>query len=214
MSSQASWIAVLVTIAIVMLYEAWFAYAQRRSPQKLARAAHATLREDWFDAISEQPGSEILAVQTLRNSLMSASMVASTTVLGLMGAITLSASSLAESFGAGEGMAGVFTPRLVAELVLMTLLFAALVASAMSVRYYNHVGFVGGMPVASEARRRWHGVGRAHLRRAGVLYSWSVRNLVLVVPALAFILHPLAGPIAAVAVTLVLLSFDQVKVRD
>lgn len=214
MSSQASWIAVLLTIAIVLLYEVWFAYAQRRSPRKLARAAHATLREDWFDAISEQPGSEILAVQTLRNSLMSASMVASTTVLGLMGAITLSASSLAESFGAGEGMAGIFTPRLVAELVLMTLLFAALVASAMSVRYYNHVGFVGGMPVASEARRRWHSVGRAHLRRAGVLYSWSVRNLVLVVPALAFILHPIAGPIAAVAVTLVLLSFDQVKVSD
>lgn len=210
---QESWVAALVMMVVVGLYELWFAYTQRRSPQKLARGVHTTLREEWFDAISQQPGSEILAVQTLRNSLMSASMVASTTVLGLMGAITLSASSFAETFGLTHGgVVSAFTPRLFVELVLMALLFAALAASAMSVRYYNHVGFVGGMPVTSEARQRWNPVGKSHLRRAGVLYSWSVRNLILVVPALAFILHPMAGPIAAIVVTLVLFGFDRVKV--
>ena len=57
----------------------------------------------------------------------------------------------------------------------------------------------------------WNAVGKAHVRRAGVLYSWSIRNLVLVVPALAFILHPLAGPLAALAVALVLFGFDRVQ---
>jgi len=209
MSTATSWLAALLTMVVVALYELWFAYAQRRRPLDLARTAHATLREEWFEAISRQPGSEILAVQTLRNSLMSASMIASTTVLGLMGTVTLSASSLAATFGGEAGVA--FTPRLAVELVLLALLFASLVSSAMSVRYYNHAGFIGGMPVGSEARQRWNPVGAAHVHRAGLLYSWSLRNLMLVVPAVAFILHPLAGPVAAVVVVVVLFAFDRVQ---
>jgi hypothetical protein len=209
MSTATSWLAALLTMVVVALYELWFAYAQRRRPLDLARTAHATLREEWFEAISRQPGSEILAVQTLRNSLMSASMIASTTVLGLMGTVTLSASSLAATFGGEAGVA--FTPRLAVELVLLALLFASLVSSAMSVRYYNHAGFIGGMPVGSEARQRWNPVGAAHVHRAGLLYSWSLRNLVLVVPAVAFILHPAAGPAAAVIVVVVLFAFDRLK---
>jgi hypothetical protein len=209
MTTQAPWIAAGLTIAVVVLYEAWFALAQRRRPGQLARSAHATLREDWFEAVSQQPGSEVLAVQTLRNSLMSASMIASTAVLGLMGTVTLSASSLNTSLGSGGALD--VHPRLAVELILLALLFAALVASVMAVRYYNHAGFVAAMPVGSDARRRWNVVGSSHLRRAGMLYSWSVRNLVLVVPAVAFILHPVAGPFAAVVVVAVLFGFDRVK---
>jgi hypothetical protein len=211
MSTQSAWIAALLMAGVIGVYELWFAHAQRRRPLTLARTAHAALREDWFDAVSAQAGSEILAVQTLRNSLMSASMVASITVLGLMGTITLSASSLAQSLGAGNRPAGIFTPLLAVELVLLALLFAALISSAMTVRYYNHASFIGSMPVASPTRTRWNAVGRAHVRKAGILYSLSVRNLLLVAPALAYILHPLAGPIAAVAITLVLFSFDRVQ---
>lgn len=208
MSESARWTTAGLMFALVALYELWFAFAQRRRPLQLARSAHTSLREDWFDAVAQQPGSEILAVQTLRNSLMSASMTASTAVLGLMGTVTLSASSL----GAGmEGAAFDVTPRLAVELVLLALLFASLVSAVMAVRYYNHAGFVGGMPVGSESRRRWHAVGQAHLRRAGVLYSWSLRHLVLVVPAVAFILHPVAGPVAAAGVVAVLWAFDRIQ---
>jgi hypothetical protein len=209
MSANARWIAAGLTIAVLALYEIWFALAQRRTPDLLARSAHASLREEWFAAVSQQPGSEVLAVQTLRNSLMSASMTASTAVLGLMGTVTLAASSLNASLGGGAALE--FTPRLALELILLALLFASLVTSVMAVRYYNHAGFVVAMPVGSEVRRRWHTIGSSHLRRAGGLYSWSLRNLVLVVPAVAFILHPATGPVAAVLVVLVLLGFDRIK---
>jgi hypothetical protein len=126
-----------------------------------------------------------------------------------MGTVTLSASSLNTSLGSGGALD--VHPRLAVELILLALLFAALVASVMAVRYYNHAGFVAAMPVGSDARRRWTVVGSSHLRRAGMLYSWSVRNLVLVVPAVAFILHPVAGPFAAVVVVAVLFGFDRVK---
>lgn len=209
MDTTGTWLAAAGTAGIVLAYEAWLAVAQRHRPERLARAAHAALREDWFAALSSQPGSEILAVQTLRNSLMSATMTASTAVLGLMGTLSLAAPSLHASFGDGVSAWPRFTPRLAMELALLGLLFSSLVASAMAVRYYTHAGFIGGMPVESDARRLWSGAGVVYVRKAGLLYSWGLRQLVLVVPPVAFILHPLAGVAGAVLVVAALTNFDR-----
>lgn len=207
MECLSDWWAVLATVAVLVLYEIGLALAQRRHPDRLARAAHAGLRADWFAAMSSHPGSEILAVQTLRNSVMSATMIASTAVLGLMGTVTLAAPSLNASLG--QDSAPVLTARLALELVLLTLLFSSLVSSVMAVRYYNHAGFITAMPVGSDARARWASAGTAYVRRAGVLYSWGLRHLVWVAPILAAILHPLAGPLAALLVVAVLYGFDR-----
>lgn len=204
-----SWLAAAVTVAVLLLYEASLAVAQRRRPERMARTAHATLRKDWFEAVSAQRGSEVLAVQTLRNALMSASVTASTAAIGLMGILTLAAPSLHAPFSDAASELPLFTPRLAMELVLLIMLFASLVCSVMAVRYYNHAGFVGGMPVESDARTHWTPAGTAYVRRAGVLYSWALRQLVLLTPVVAFILHPFAGPIAALVVSGVLLSLDR-----
>ena len=200
------WWAAIVTLGIVAAYEGWLALAQRRHPQRLARMAHACLREDWFAAISAQPGSEILAVQTLRNSLMSATMIASTAAIGLMGAATLVAPSL-QAVLATQGLFPHATARLAMELLLMTVLFASLVFSVMAVRYYNHAGFIVAMPVGSPQRQQWSPACVAYLRRAGLLYGWGLRHLILVAPMLGFIVHPLAGPVAAVLVVLALWAY-------
>ena len=84
MSMTWTWVAVGVTASILFLYEVLLVLLQRRKPERLARARHASLREDWFFAVSAQKGSEVLAVQTLRNSLMSATMLASTAALALV----------------------------------------------------------------------------------------------------------------------------------
>jgi uncharacterized membrane protein len=206
------WLAAIATLGIIAAYEGWLAIAQRLAPGRLARTAHASLREDWFAAISAQPGSEILAVQTLRNSLMSATMTASTAVLGLMGALSLTAPTLHATLG--EAVTGTaawphVTPRLAMELVLLCLLFASLVASVMAVRYYNHAGFIGGMPVGAPQRQRWAAAGSAYVRKAGLLYSWGLRQLMLLVPVVAFLLHPLAGVVGALLVVAALLHFDR-----
>ena len=207
MNSTTGWVASGVTVGILVSYELALALAQRRHPDRLARSAHASLREDWCVAMSSHAGSEILAVQTLRNSVMSATMIASTAVLGLVGTVTLAAPSLNASLGDGGGP--VLTARLALELVLLTLLFSSLVASVMAVRYYNHAGFITAMPVGSEARQRWTHAGITYVRRAGVLYSWGLRHLVLVAPILASLLHPLAGPVAGLLVIAVLFGFDR-----
>jgi hypothetical protein len=208
MSENMIWFAVLATIVILFVNEAVLFFTQRRAPDTLARTAHATLREEWFFAVSKQTGSEILAVQTIRNSLMSATMTASTAALGLVGTVTLATPSLHATFGSMNDVLH-FAPRLILELVLIALLFASLVSSAMAVRYYNHASYIVSMPVNSEARISWSDTGTIYLRRAGILYSWGLRHLVLVAPILAAILHPAAGPIVAVLVIVILSGFDR-----
>ena len=62
MTDITTWLAAGITIAMLVAYELLLlVWIQRRSPNKLARAAHANLREEWFAALSKQPGSEILA---------------------------------------------------------------------------------------------------------------------------------------------------------
>jgi hypothetical protein len=203
--STERWLFAAATLVAMLAYELWHAFAQRQRPHELARSAHASLREEWFSAVTVQPGSEILAVQTIRNSLMSATMTASTAILGLMGSITLAAPSLHASLDAA------ITPTLLVELMLLALLFSSLASSVMAVRYYTHASFIGSMPVGSAAHQRWAGAGAAYVRRAGLLYSWSLRNLMLIVPLVAFLLHPAAGPVAAVLVLSVLYGFDRTK---
>jgi hypothetical protein len=207
MNGTLSWWAALATAAILLGYEASLALALRRRPDRMARTAHANLREDWFVAVSHQKGSELLAVQTLRNALMSASITASTAALGLMGTASLAVPSLHTDFGAAA--LPNLTPRLAMELALLALLFASLVLSVMAVRYYSHAGFIVAMPVDSEARQEWSSAGVLYVRKAGVLYSWGLRQLVLVAPVVAFILHPVAGPVAAALVSTVLFGFDR-----
>ena len=109
--------------------------------------------------------------------------------------MTISAATLHETFDSGGTGPLVFTPRLALELVLLALLFASLVASAMALRFYNHAGFIGSLPVGSAERQRWMAVGVKYVRRAGVLYSWSLRHLVIVAPILASILVPRQRPV-------------------
>ena len=213
MNGDGIWLVTLATVVLLFGFEALVVLAQRRRPDRMARSAHAALREDWFSAVSQHKGSEILAVQTLRNSLMSATMTASTAVLGLMGTVSLTAPSLHLGFGETAALPS-FTARLVLELLLLPLLFSSLVCSAMAMCYYNHAGFISGMPIASEARQRWGPAGRAYVRRAGLLCSGGLRHPILVAPILASLLHPFAGPVAAVFVVVVVLSrFDRVGAR-
>ncbi|WP_119153380.1 DUF599 domain-containing protein [Caldimonas tepidiphila] len=209
MSEALTWGASLATIAILLAYEVGLLLVQRRSPDRVARTAHARMRTEWFDALSRQPGSELLAVQTLRNSVMSASMIASTAAIGLMGTVTLVAPLLAEAW-AEAGVPGTrFTPRLVLELLLMVQLFASLACAATSVRCFTHAGFICSMPVNSAERQRWNRVGAVYMKRAGMLYSWSLRHLFMVAPVVVALVHPGWGPLAALAVLAVLRWFDR-----
>lgn len=205
------WWPTLLTVALIVAYEVGLAMAERRHPTRVARSSHAQLRQVWFDAVAGQVGAEILAVQTIRNSLMSVTMTASTAALGLMGTATLAVPSLHEALVYDVGWGGLLAPRPITELVLLSLLFVSLFSSVMAVRYYTHVSFIAGMPADSATKQQWLATGRKYIVKAGRLYSLGLRHLVLVAPVVAGLLHPLAGPIAALLVVGTLLRFDSIE---
>lgn len=88
-----------MTVGVLLSYAATLAVAQRACDRTAWPGQHTNLREGWFEANSAQKRSEVLAVQTLRNALMSASMTASTAALGRMGTVTLALPSLHAKFG-------------------------------------------------------------------------------------------------------------------
>jgi hypothetical protein len=130
-----------------------------------------------------------------------------------MGTVTLAAPALNAALDASTIGIPQLTARLMLELVLLALLFASLISSVMAVRYYNHAGFISAIPVGSAERQRWAATGVDYMRRAGMLYGWGLRHLILIAPVLASMLHPLAGPVAAVVVVAMLSGFDRLDTK-
>ncbi len=201
------WLSLLLSLVILGAYEVHLSVLSRRHPLATARSAHALLREEWVQALSRQAGSEIVAVQALRNSLMSATITASTAALALMGTLTVTSTTMVQDM-ALFGMRQLST-RLALELLLLATLFASYVCSATAMRYFSHGSFIMSLPVASEERVRRTPLAIDYVRRAGVLYSWGLRLFLFLAPIVAGLVNPLAMPFAAIVLTLVLRAFDR-----
>ena len=148
-----------------------------------------------------------MAVQALRNSLMSATITASTAALALMGTLTVTSTTVAQDmalFGMQQ-----LSPRLVLELLLLATLFASYVCSATAMRYFSHSSFIMSLPVGSEERLRRTPMAMDYVRRAGILYSWGLRLFLFLAPIVAGLVNPVAMPFAAIALTVVLRAFDR-----
>lgn len=204
----AGWLSFAISSAAFLIYEGWVLWVGRRHPERMARYAHARMRAGWADALSARPGFEIVAVQTLRNSLMSATIGASTAALALMGTITLAGGAVVESIAHVQSD-GAIALRPVLEGLLMLALFASYVCSAMSMRYFNHAGFVMSLPVESEQRRPLEPLARDYVERAGLLYSWGLRFFLMVAQLVAGIVNPLLLPVMTAGLIFVLWYFDR-----
>jgi uncharacterized membrane protein len=202
-----SWGALVASVLLIGGYELRLWARERVNARSTARAAHAALREEWVRLLSSQSGSEIIAVQTLRNSLMSTTISASTAALALVGTLSLTVP------GASQGLR-VFgltrlSPGLVTELMLLATLFASFVCSATAMRYFSHAGFVMSLPVASPERELRLPTAIRYVRRAGSLYGWGLRTFFMVAPLIAGLIHVFAMPVASLVLVLVLRALDR-----
>lgn len=189
MNVVASWIGFAISLALVVGYEWRIHHLGQRQPEKLARYANAKLRMHWVTALSDRPGFEIVAVQALRNSLMSATISASTAALAVMGAVTLAGATLAANLARWSGENTLHT---VLQAMLVGTLFASYVCSALAMRHYSHAGFIMSMPVDHPDRPALNPMAANHVRRAGLMYSWGLRLFLMVAPLVAGVVHPMA----------------------
>ncbi len=208
MNDALAWSLLAASVLIFGGYEAAMLARGRRSPDRLARYAHARMRVAWVMAMRDVPDSEIVAVQALRNSLMSATIVASTAALALMGTVSLAGSSFASDIARFYSQGGLAI-RPVLEGLLMSVLFASYVCSSNAMRYFNHATFVMAMPVGSAQRAEWMPLATDYVERGGILYSWGLRCFLMIAPVVAGIVNPLLMPVMTLLLVGVLWYFDR-----
>lgn len=208
MNTSIAWAAFALSLLILVIYELRAHHVGQNNPAQVARYANARVRMHWVTALSSQSGFEIVAVQTLRNSLMSATISASTAALGVMGAVSLAGASLVSELP-HLNSGGVSSLHVVLQGLLVVTLFSSYVCSAMAMRYYSHTGFIMSMPVASPERQVFISAAADYVRRAGMLYSWGLRLFLMAAPIIAGVVHPLAMPVATCVLLVALFYFDQ-----
>ena len=86
-------ISFLLSVIILIAYHFFIRYKTKKNPAYTIQAVNVIARTAWVENIMQKSGHEVLAVQTLRNSTMAATFLASTAVFLIIGVLTLSAQS-------------------------------------------------------------------------------------------------------------------------
>lgn len=184
----------------------------RRSPGQSTPTINHAVRDSWVRFIMEDPERALLGVQTLRNSTMAATFFASTAVLLIIGTLNLldHADRFAQAWG---GVVVTTTSHQVVwtfkVLALLGVLFAAFFTFAISVRFFNHVGYHLALP--PEHRPTWLSVDAVAslINRAGRYYTLGMRAFFLTVPLVFWLFGPIFMVAASVVVIVVMNNLEQ-----
>jgi len=201
----------ILTVLLVAGYQVYLQNKLKHDPFYTVQSVNALARAAWVENIMHG-GKDILAVQTLRNSTMAATFLASTAVLLIMGTLTLTAQ--AEKFGATWHALNIFgttaTELWLGKLALLLVdLFVAFFSFSMSIRIYNHVGYMINVPLSYEHRSISPEHVASHLNRGGWFYSIGMRAFYYTVPMVFWLFDPLLMLFSAIGLVIVLYRIDR-----
>jgi len=203
--------ALLLGGGLVIAYQIYLARRERRHPGRATHGLNALARTRWVESVMRDSRKDVLAVQTLRNSVMAASIMASTAILLVIGTLNLGADS-----GRLEQLLRVFSSHVQGSsgdhaLILLLLLgdfFIAFFLFSMAIRFYNHVGYMINLPDTHAAVFSPHRVA-AYLNRAGRFYSLGTRAFHMCVPLVFGLFGPVYLVVAAVGLIIALRLMDR-----
>ncbi|MGA7802501.1 MAG: DUF599 domain-containing protein [Gammaproteobacteria bacterium] len=194
-----------LSTALLAGYHLYLVYRLRHDSSYTIQAINRAARSAWVENIMEHDGQAIVGVQTLRNSTMAATFLASTAVLLIMGTLTLTeqADKLAASFHTisvlGSHHPGLWVTK---SLLLVADFFIAFFSFSMAIRMFNHVGYLIGVPAERRPKALTAKRVAVHLNRAGSYYSLGMRAYYISVPLVFW----LFGPHLMLGATLVLIA--------
>jgi len=204
-------IGLVVSAMLLVVYHLYLRMRVKRNPAYTVQAVNVMARSAWVHYIMKEEQG-ILAVQTLRNSTMAATFLASTAVLLIIGVLTLSeqGDKLGSAFHSlnfvGARRAELWMGKL---LMLMLDLFVAFFAFSMSIRIYNHVGFMINVPKSAGHKAITPKHVAVHLNRAGHFYSIGMRAYYFLVPLVFWLFGPHLMLLATIALIFVLYRIDR-----
>jgi uncharacterized membrane protein len=186
-------IAFAVSCLLILVYYLYLGRRTHRAPDSSVHTLNARVRERWVDMVMSKDNMEILAVQTLRNSVMAANFMASTSILLIIGTLNIS-----EKIGQWaldwhpNGLAQPFSTELwQLKLCLLLLDFSiAFYCFSMAIRFFNHVGYMINLPVDSSTDGGLYKQTCAYLNRAGRYYTFGTRTFFFSLPIILWFFGP------------------------
>lgn len=196
--------ALVLVIIIVAGYQFYLRILSRRNSVAVLTSAAALARIGWVETVMSDPDNAILAVQTLRSSIMAASFLASTAILLMVGALTLTgeANSLQATWHF-LNLFGTLSPGLwlVKLLCILLLLFFAFFSFINAIRIFNNVDYLVSVQQGSGSYQFSPTMVASELNRGGEYFSVGTRAYYYPVPLIFW----LFGAIFMVGATIVLI---------
>lgn len=185
-------LAFVASLVLLAAYHLYLSVQLRRNPHYTIQSVNNTARAAWVENIMADSSKDVLAVQTLRNSTMAATFLASTAVLLIIGVLNMSHFGGAQSSvpqAVNDSNQPVMSLRLLKQVPLLLDLFGAFFFFSFAIRMYNHVGYLinsGGQP-SSPSNPSY--VAQL-LNRGGSYYSLGMRCYYLSVPFVFWLFGP------------------------
>ncbi|MSS76086.1 MAG: DUF599 domain-containing protein [Methyloglobulus sp.] len=181
-------IALSVSFLLLLTYYLYLGWRTRRAPDANISAHNARIREQWVGMVMGSGKMDILAIQTIRNSVIAANFMASTAVLLIIGTLNVSEKVgqwvlTWQSFGVDSSILSV-TWQI--KLGLLLLVFAiAFHFFSMAIRYFNHVGYMINLPCDPAKDALFHETC-AYLNKAGSYYMFGTRTFFFSIPIICW----------------------------
>lgn len=205
--------AFLVSCLLILAYYLYLGIRTRRAPDSSVHTLNARVRERWVDMVMSKDNMEVLAIQTLRNSVMAANFMASTSILLIIGTLNIS-----EKIGQWAldwhpyGLAQPFSTELwQLKLCLLLLDFSiAFYCFSMAIRFFNHVGYMINLPYDESSDSGLYKQTCAYLNRAGRYYTFGTRTFFFSLPIILWFFGPYFLMLATLALIGGLAMLDMV----
>lgn len=205
-------IAVAVSAAIVAGYYLFLRAKVRAHPLYTIHAVNELARTLWVKSVMASGSRDVMAVQTLRNFVMGASLMASTATLLILGTLTLSgqAEAVSRNWHALSAYGSV-SPELwiVKVLALLADFIVAFFAFAMAIRLANQVGFMINVGAADVPPALSPGAVARRLNRAGNHFAIGLRAFFFAVPLVFWLFGPALLVLATLGLVVALHRLDR-----
>lgn len=210
--SRLDLIAICSSAMLLVCYYLFLMLRVRSTPDFTIHALNRKVRALWVTDVMTNRTKDVMAVQTIRNFAMSATFMASSSILLIIGALTLSGQ--AESLSKTWHILSINGP-LAAEwwiikiICLLTVLIVAFFSFTTVIRLLNHVVFMINLP-PSEAHGALAPKNVAErLNSAGVFYRIGMRAFFCTVPLVFWLFGPTFLMVATVGLVCVLYFLDR-----
>jgi len=202
----------VISVLLLVAYHLYLHYRQKRDPSYTVQAINRMARTIWVKTLMASGKPDVIPVQTLRNSTMAATFLASTAVLLIIGVLTLSGQGekLGSTWHALNVYGATHAELFLAKLLLLLLdLFTVFFSFTLAIRLFNHVGYMINVPYTLDHKHISPEHVAEHLNRAGAYYSIGMRAFYFMIPLVFWLFGPHFMLISTVGLIAVLYRIDR-----